>query len=804
MKDVSAWVDVSVVLNCHRENTYLKTSIDSIRCAVVEARKRGISSELIVILDNPSNEVREIVNNYNFPLVSFEVSFGSLGLSRNYGIKKAHGKYILTADADDLISSNMVYAMYSAAENYHQQNKKDCCLIPQFYYSFGKLKTLCEYYSSKYFSPSDIVTYHPFVSRIFTTLEILKKFPYNDLNKNSGFAFEDWDLNSSLYVNGIEIIPVKDTVVFYRRREGSIMSSNDYVKFAPLSSLVQPKIFLQLSDDYRRPEDFKASLSTNVISKFSQSPELSAFLLDANKLDPSIDVNLSLSTFSSVGKNLDCIFSHWGYRLRLILRLIGTDLYDDVFLLPWLEPGGGEKFILQVLDQISNISPKRRILVLSVEKTNGGNVWKQKLPKNALFLNLFSFIYDLSHQDCLSLVTRLLLSIGKELCHLHIKSSTFLDDLLATYGITLSKKYLIYKYLFCIPLTKIDGRLYFSTENIERIRNEANIVHRFITDNKKIAKRFTSLLGKPYEAKFSTIYAYVNVENRIKVKKEWPIKFLWASRVCSQKRIELLNEIASLLETQNEEITIEVYGHRESSSGLKLSNKLVYKGDFLNFSEIKVSDYRGLIYTSNFDGIPNVVLEAMSMGLPVIASVSDFSALDEVLSQQTGWLVSNSLDDKVCAANYVQACHDLLSSSAEVTKRVKNAINVLLTQHSKSAQRIGVLNVFQIDETIDTSGTDKQWDLLRGQMILFLESLKQPIDYFSLVKFVQKEPIPLNQLEFARKYNQLDRYIKNKTSFVYRVSMVLEDFPKIYHWAKKIYRLRFLLKSMAWLKINIR
>ena len=46
---------------------------------------------------------------------------------------------------------------------------------------------------------------------------------------------------------------------------------------------------------------------------------------------------------------------------------------------------------------------------------------------------------------------------------------------------------------------------------------------------------------------------------------------------------------------------------------------LEYLGPFQEFAALQPDGYDALLYTSAFDGLPNVILEAMGWGLPVIA-----------------------------------------------------------------------------------------------------------------------------------------------------------------------------------------
>ena len=52
-------------------------------------------------------------------------------------------------------------------------------------------------------------------------------------------------------------------------------------------------------------------------------------------------------------------------------------------------------------------------------------------------------------------------------------------------------------------------------------------------------------------------------------------------------------------------------------SGVK---NLAYKGAFTNISKLPIEDYDAYLYTAQTDGIPNTLLEIISLGLPIVAT----------------------------------------------------------------------------------------------------------------------------------------------------------------------------------------
>lgn len=89
-------IDVSVIMATYNRGNSIKRAIDS---ALNQSFK---NFELIIVDDGSSDNTKEIVNNINDDRVSYYYKEnGGQSSARNYGIKKAKGKYIMFLDDDD-------------------------------------------------------------------------------------------------------------------------------------------------------------------------------------------------------------------------------------------------------------------------------------------------------------------------------------------------------------------------------------------------------------------------------------------------------------------------------------------------------------------------------------------------------------------------------------------------------------------------------------------------------------------------------------------------------------------------------
>ena len=796
---------VSIVLNCHNEDSYLTSTLMSLEQAAALAVNNGYAVELISILDNPTELTERIVRSFKSDFFvkcrSYSVSYGSLGLSRNEGILKAEGEFILAADADDLISENYIVEAIKFARN----SDVNCAFFPMYLYSFGLVNGITRYASSDYFSPCDIVSFHPFCSRIFISRKIIASILYSDVNPKSGFAFEDWDLNRRLIQLGIKLIPIPNTILFYRQREGSIMRTGaNLPRIPPSSDFLNPASFMSLYYEYVRPKDFTKLAFWDPVNEVKNGPILRELLIMANRIDPTITIEIEEQKRFLSLRNTDIVHSHWGYRLPFLFLLSGVSKYDTVCILPWLEPGGGEKYILQILEQISSISKNNRTLVLAVE-TKGNNIWRDKLPENAIFLDYSAFTSDLSTDDSLSLLVTFLIAIAEKNATLHLKSCWVVEQLLNRYAKALSTYYFIYSYLFCIPWRRYFNHWVLAEEMVERVRKHLPYVTAFISDNKSLPAEMLRLFGEVYKEKFNaTIYAYCNAEAKltnnltfVKMK-----RLLWASRICSQKRVDLLPRIASRLEDLGVQVVIDIYGQVEEGIRIKETSSLKYKGTFNTLSDVDLSLYSGFIYTSAYDGVPNIILETMANGLPVVSVIGTRSAIHEVVSDTTAWPVVDDVDDDVLVQRYCSQIQNMLNNPEDAYTRVLAAQKLIKTQHSQEVHLESVKGLFGLRSTKQMKRPEKSILKMRKEIGGFLLVLPERLP--NSISYTISQPLPLEREITLGELNDLatekEKSLKIRKNVVTRVANLLKPYPFIFSLAKYIYRTTYVQLLLRHLK----
>lgn len=677
-------IDLSIVWNLHNEMGYLPRTLKSIEEAAAFAQWRGITIELVIVLDNAPQQLLEWIHAYDYRVFNaykiVAVENGSLGLSRNDGIQNASGEYIATADGDDLMSFNMFWESFELAAQNEQH-----IVCPEYLYSFGDKTYMQQYLDSDSVPNVLFAGSNPYTSRILCRKSIFDRLTYIDA-RGGLKAFEDWHFNCEALAAGYKFKTAKKTILFYRQRPNSIMATAKN-KIIPPTKYFSPDVFTSLcSTDYDEHHN-KSWLEIEPLSirrnKVVNSVLMEMLFLAANKIDPMVDVNPL--KYSDYGLNIGGPLA-FGLSYYEACQSIGDGNFTDVLLLPFLSKGGGEKYITQILSAIKEIKEGARFLVLCGEGI-GTHEGVSLLPSDSTLLDLHKICStrEVSHINLLAL--RLIQAVAPN-ATIHVKSCPFAFGFFKEYGTEIERNktvfYYFSEYEYCSERrTRFQHGVNFNfiSDNIDRLDC-------IVSDHSRIlrfARKQLPLdhLNVLYRAIFSLCPVRDNYSKRY-TQNNLSKKILWASRLDNEKRPDLVKLIARHLHSRCSDITIDMYGTSVfggySTNEFECEPNISYCGGFTKFSDLDSARYDAFIYTSHFDGLPNIILEAVSEYLLVIAP--DVGGISEIINEETGVLLSSLPDDEAMAAQYADAILDIYSGALDCNLLAENAASLLRARHS--------------------------------------------------------------------------------------------------------------------------
>lgn len=692
--------DISVVLALHRERQFLARSLRSLVEAARYASDSGIAIELVATLDRADVDTTRIARSYDLSAFAqvriLDVDNGSLALSRNDAINAATGRYIATADGDDLISRNCFAEMYRAA----QTHDPETLLFPEFLLAFGDRNHLAQYSHLDGFDAFIFLLAHPFISRAFAHRRVFETVRYQHFPLLTGYAYEDWHFNAECAARGYRFEVVRNTVLFYRQRPDSLLRVSDNLSTRQIApcTLFKPAIFVRRGRHViRRLRDRTDPVLHGTVDPAAfQSPVIQQFVRDANSIDSAIR--------PIHGRQIDTWHNSNGIDLRVgrayytACRKCGTLDYQEVFILPFLSHGGAEKYLCSLMRAMYEIAPTRRILVLLGERLDSPHRLEQ-LPPNAFALDLAEICDGLSDEVRDMLTLKLIQSIaGKG--RIHIKFSTYAISFYERYAAALASHETVV-YRFCSTLLPEDGAFYVSGSALDFMSRHGDRLTKIVSDNELIIRADNESLALWQEKRHflpALQIARIGPNELAGLPRRTPLtRILWAARLDAEKRPGLLPVIARMLQERMPSAYIDVYGASvlstfavEQWNGLP---NLTYRGVFDSFEQIQVGEYDAFLYTSWFDGMPNVILEAVAAGLPVVAP--DVGGIREMITDGlTGILIPNDIGDEPMAHAYVAALQRLDASPELRAALARSALSRLEQAHGPQAFMQAVRSIY--------------------------------------------------------------------------------------------------------------
>lgn len=697
---------LSIIITAHHEGLLAHKTMLSVFRALEEAKKAGYTYEIIIHIDKGDPTTNTYFSRYENrkDIKIIHGNFGDTGPSRNRAVQESTGRYVAFLDADDLISKNW----YLEGIKLLESNDDKTIVCPAAILTFGNneqnILTLQPSSISKEIDTIIMIGENCWSSVIMANRELLLDIPYQTLSK--GYAHEDYLFNCMALQKNVHFIIAKDTVLFYRRSANSRLSSSNNehgtIPYTPLFDFDNVKC---LETESVEIKDLKARLRENgrkVYKKIRGNNTLNYFItpiakatkkilnqqtptkvpqfvinawIEANAVDSQLYPHKHLvdqvSTFSAdyhlnTGKAFCKLAQNIHHRP------------DYIFVVPWIVRGGADKVLFNYIKAMQEIDPARKITIITTLPAK--NLWAKQLPDCVDFIDFGNVANGLTPYDQDTLFTRLIIQLQCK--NLHIINSEYAYQWIYNHRTLISAQhYVVNVSYFCYE--------YIQESHLQAIHSYDNpclfniypIVNRIFTDNATIIQ--DSVNRNAFDEDKFTVH-YQPVFDEVKSYREHkiikPVHILWASRVVNVKLPQVLAEIGAKLNP--DEYAIDVYGEIGSEIPKNIfenSSAIKYHGAFDGFHALPIEQSDIFLYTSMNDGVPNIILEAIAAGLPIVAS-NDGGVNEIIRDHETGFLIDNPLD----ADAYISAIKEAIKNPSALPTYVASAQKLLQSRHSWS------------------------------------------------------------------------------------------------------------------------
>lgn len=255
----------------------------------------------------------------------------------------------------------------------------------------------------------------------------------------------------------------------------------------------------------------------------------------------------------------------------------------------------------------------------------------------------------------------------------------------------------IFRYFYLRKKTKIICRC---INNLDLLIGSKNFLHKklFHYFFKKIdivisqCKEMEDNLKNRWQVKDTiTIYNPVNKSKIIKSTINNK-NFIFIGRFSKQKRLDFMLKAFSLASQENNNIHLTLVGYRDwmvedklvkkSLDKFIVNNSLQNKIDIINYSKNTFNHLLNsdiFLLTSEYEGFPNVLLEANSLGLPVISVDCPFGP-KEIITQDNGLLVNRE--------SYIEFSKKIILSTQINWNPIKISNSTILYDENKQYSKL--------------------------------------------------------------------------------------------------------------------
>jgi glycosyltransferase involved in cell wall biosynthesis len=394
--------------------------------------------------------------------------------------------------------------------------------------------------------------------------------------------------------------------------------------------------------------DSNARATQAEMESFCGSAEMNALIADAAQIEPEVG---SLNGYEPgfLPPWHDGEYAHF----RKAVASIPAGPYDSVVLVPFGKLGGAD-LVAGIL--AGALVRQGRTLILRTDLSD----WDRPdwYPDTAPAIDISAEFSKLSDRP------RALYMLLRELGARRVwnVNSRLGFDMLVHYGARLAVQSQLYAYYFCADRDSAGNEVGYPVWYFANILPHLTAA---IFDTADLARSLTGRYSLPDDlaARVRTVYtpaltpvadgtlAKVQADRRAGRLRP---RVLWGGRLDRQKRFDIVIDLARAMP----DVDFDAWGKAVLDTPPDLSGlppNLRLNPPFSEYAQLPMKDADGWLYTSDWDGLPTILIELGAMGMPIVASA--VGGVPELIDSRTGWPV----DPEAGLAGYEAALRSMLA-----------------------------------------------------------------------------------------------------------------------------------------------
>ncbi len=221
--------DLTVIVTAHNETAVCGPAMRAADLAIEAAQARGLTVRRIIALDAPAPDTLTYFNQPHFDHWERRtLDERDLGMVRNAIIHECDSRYVAFLDADDLFSENWLLEGVAALDASAARGEP-AIAHPELNVIFDGAKAVLLNIdqSSPLFTPHYLYFRHYYDSLCMAPLEAHLELPYVTRDVVNGLSYQDFQFTIESLASGWRHIAVKDTIIFKRRRDFSLVTESN-------------------------------------------------------------------------------------------------------------------------------------------------------------------------------------------------------------------------------------------------------------------------------------------------------------------------------------------------------------------------------------------------------------------------------------------------------------------------------------------------------------------------------------------------------------------------------------------------
>jgi glycosyltransferase involved in cell wall biosynthesis len=346
-----------------------------------------------------------------------------------------------------------------------------------------------------------------------------------------------------------------------------------------------------------------------------------------------------------------------------VRRLLPCTQYDIVVLIPHCRLSGAARIAGAMVRALRQAYSDQRMLIVVTDATE---FWRPDWYGNGWDLLVISDILESASPSIrISVLLDLIRGVNPQ--KVYNVNSKLAWDLFSVYGQQLSQEASLFAYLFCwdmnehgdkggYPITQFQICFdYLAGVIVDSMFLRNDLVQRYALP-KRLSRKI-KVIHTPLENDLD-----LNLSRALSVRRDRgsPLTCFWAGRFDRQKRFDIVVEIARKMP----ELRIyawgkPVLGDDASVDDHNLPDNITLMGVYDNIDDIALASFDFFLYTSQWDGLPTVLIEVAARGIPIVCSA--VGGIQDLINQDTAWPVQDILVPDA----YIQQIQAMLADPKE-------------------------------------------------------------------------------------------------------------------------------------------